>query len=64
MAPEPELMAGSDIKAFQHLMDHRLAAWGIGERVAEDGVYGIDTRHAAHQVALGSGLRRPSTPRA
>ena len=53
---EPELMAGSDIKAFQHLINHRLAAWGIGERVAEDGVYGIDTRHAAHQVALGLGL--------
>src|SRR5204863_9152142 len=53
---EPELMAGSDVKAFQHLLNHRLAAWGIGERVAEDGVYGIDTRHAAHQVALGLGL--------
>jgi murein DD-endopeptidase MepM/ murein hydrolase activator NlpD len=53
---EPELMAGSDIKAFQQLLNHRFAAWGIGERVAEDGVYGIDTRHAAHQVALGLGL--------
>jgi murein DD-endopeptidase MepM/ murein hydrolase activator NlpD len=53
---EPELMAGSDVKAFQQLLNHRLAAWGIGERVAEDGVYGIDTRHAAHQVALGLGL--------
>jgi murein DD-endopeptidase MepM/ murein hydrolase activator NlpD len=53
---EPELMAGSDVKAFQQLLNHRLAAWGIGERVAEDGVYGIETRHAAHQVALGLGL--------
>jgi murein DD-endopeptidase MepM/ murein hydrolase activator NlpD len=53
---EPELMAGSDIKAFQHLLNHRFATWGIGERVAEDGVYGIETRHAAHQVALGLGL--------
>ena len=53
---EPELMAGSDVKAFQHLLNQRLAAWGIAERVAEDGVYGIDTRHAAHQVALGLGL--------
>ena len=53
---EPELMAGSDIKAFQHLLNHRFAAWGIGERVAEDGVYGIETRHAAHQVAVGLGL--------
>jgi murein DD-endopeptidase MepM/ murein hydrolase activator NlpD len=53
---EPELMSGSDVKAFQHLLNHRLAAWGIGERVAEDGVYGIETRHAAHQVALGLGL--------
>ena len=46
---EPELMAGSDVKAFQHLLNQRLAAWGIAERVAEDGVYGIDTRHAAHR---------------
>jgi murein DD-endopeptidase MepM/ murein hydrolase activator NlpD len=53
---EPELMAGSDVKAFQHLLNQRLAAWGIAERVAEDGVYGIETRHAAHQVALGLGL--------
>ena len=53
---EPKLMAGSDVKAFQHLLNHRLAAWGIRERVAEDGVYGIATRHAAHQVALGLGL--------
>ncbi|HEX6618300.1 MAG TPA: peptidoglycan DD-metalloendopeptidase family protein, partial [Solirubrobacteraceae bacterium] len=53
---EPELMSGSDVKAFQHLLNHRFAAWGIGLRVAEDGVYGIDTRHAAHQVALGLGL--------
>jgi murein DD-endopeptidase MepM/ murein hydrolase activator NlpD len=53
---EPELMAGSDVKAFQHLLNQRFAAWGIGVRVAEDGVYGIDTRHAAHQVALGLGL--------
>ena len=53
---EPKLMAGSDVRAFQHLLNHRLAAWGIGERVAEDGVYGIETRHAAHQVALGLGL--------
>jgi murein DD-endopeptidase MepM/ murein hydrolase activator NlpD len=53
---EPELMAGSDVKAFQQLLNHRLAAWGIAERVTEDGVYGIDTRHAAHQVALGLGL--------
>ena len=53
---EPELMSGSDVKAFQHLLNHRFAAWGIGERVAEDGVYGIETRHAAHQVALGLGL--------
>ena len=53
---EPKLMEGSDVKAFQHLLNHRFAAWGIGERVAEDGVYGIATRHAAHQVALGLGL--------
>ncbi|MGZ6709504.1 MAG: peptidoglycan DD-metalloendopeptidase family protein [Solirubrobacteraceae bacterium] len=53
---EPELMSGSDVKAFQHLLNHRLAVWGIGERVAEDGVYGVETRHAAHQVALGLGL--------
>jgi murein DD-endopeptidase MepM/ murein hydrolase activator NlpD len=53
---EPKLMAGSDVKAFQHVLNHRLAAWGIGERVAEDGVYGIETRHVAHQVALGLGL--------
>ena len=53
---EPKLMAGSDVKAFQHLLNHRFAQWGIAERVAEDGVYGIDTRHAAHQVALGLGL--------
>ena len=53
---EPELMAGSDVRAFQHLLNHRLAAWGIREQVAEDGVYGIETRHAAHQVALGLGL--------
>ncbi len=53
---EPELMSGTDVKAFQHVLNHRLAAWGIGERVAEDGVYGIETRHAAHQVALGLGL--------
>jgi murein DD-endopeptidase MepM/ murein hydrolase activator NlpD len=53
---EPELMAGSDVRAFQHMVNHRLAAWGIRERVAEDGVYGIETRHAAHQVALGLGL--------
>ncbi|MGZ6671838.1 MAG: peptidoglycan DD-metalloendopeptidase family protein [Solirubrobacteraceae bacterium] len=53
---EPKLMAGSDVKAFQHLLNHRLAAWGISERVAEDGIYGIETRHVAHQVALGLGL--------
>ncbi len=53
---EPELMSGSDVRAFQHLVNHRLAAWGIREHVAEDGVYGIETRHAAHQVALGLGL--------
>ena len=29
---------------------------GVREHVAEDGVYGIETRHAAHQVALGLGL--------
>jgi murein DD-endopeptidase MepM/ murein hydrolase activator NlpD len=53
---EPKLMSGSDVRAFQHLVNHRLAAWGIREHVAEDGVYGIETRHAAHQVALGLGL--------
>jgi murein DD-endopeptidase MepM/ murein hydrolase activator NlpD len=53
---EPELMSGADVKAFQHLLNHRLALWGVRERIAEDGVYGIDTRHAAHQVALGLGL--------
>jgi murein DD-endopeptidase MepM/ murein hydrolase activator NlpD len=53
---EPNLMSGSDVRAFQHLVNHRLAAWGVREHVAEDGVYGIETRHAAHQVALGLGL--------
>jgi len=46
---EPKLMSGSDVRAFQHLVNHRLAAWGVREHVAENGVYGIDTRHAAHQ---------------
>ena len=53
---EPKLMSGSDVRAFQHLINHRLAAWGVREHVAEDSVYGIETRHAAHQVALGLGL--------
>jgi murein DD-endopeptidase MepM/ murein hydrolase activator NlpD len=53
---DPELMAGADVRAFQHMLNHRLALWGVRERVAEDGVYGIETRHAAHQVALGLGL--------
>ncbi len=53
---KPDLMHGADVKAFQQVLNHRFAAWGIGIRVAEDGVYGMDTRHAAHQVALGLGL--------
>lgn len=53
---QPKPMSGADVKAFQHLINHRLAVWGVGQRIAEDGVYGIETRHAAHQVALGLGL--------
>jgi murein DD-endopeptidase MepM/ murein hydrolase activator NlpD len=53
---EPKLMSGGDVRAFQHVLNVRFHAWGIGERIAEDGVYGMETRHAAHQVALGLGL--------
>jgi hypothetical protein len=59
---KPNLMHGRDVKAFQQLVNARLAAWGIATRIDEDGVYGIETRHAAHQVALGLGLEPPSTP--
>jgi murein DD-endopeptidase MepM/ murein hydrolase activator NlpD len=53
---KPKLMHGRDVKAFQQLVNARLGAWKIAERIDEDGVYGIGTRHAAHQVALGLGL--------
>jgi murein DD-endopeptidase MepM/ murein hydrolase activator NlpD len=53
---KPELMHGRDVKAFQQLVNARFAAWAIAGRIGEDGVYGIETRHAAHQVALGLGL--------
>jgi murein DD-endopeptidase MepM/ murein hydrolase activator NlpD len=38
------------------VLNHRFAAWGIHERIHEDGDYGKQTRHAAHRVALGLGL--------
>jgi murein DD-endopeptidase MepM/ murein hydrolase activator NlpD len=50
-------MAGDDVRAFQKALNARFDAWGIHIHVDEDGDYGQQTRHAAHQVAMGLGLR-------
>jgi hypothetical protein len=50
------LMHGADVRAFQRVLNHRFAAWGIARRIAENGIYGSSTRDAAAQVALCLGL--------
>ena len=52
----PTPMKGADVRAFQRLLNQRFAAWGIGRRIEEDGVYGADTARAARQVSLALGL--------
>jgi murein DD-endopeptidase MepM/ murein hydrolase activator NlpD len=50
------LLKGDDVRAFQRLLNHRYAAWGVRRRIAENGVYGPETAEAARQVVLGLGL--------
>jgi murein DD-endopeptidase MepM/ murein hydrolase activator NlpD len=51
-----QTMSGTDVKAFQDLLNRRLEAWGIDLRIAEDGVYGASTRDIAQRVARGLGI--------
>jgi hypothetical protein len=44
-------MTGADVKAFQRVLNQRLDAWGIHDRIAENGSYGPETRKAARMVA-------------
>ena len=50
------MMSGDDIRAFQDLLNRRLATWRIDLRVEEDGVYGWRTRDAAHRVLCALGV--------
>jgi hypothetical protein len=51
-------VSGGDVEAFQKLINHRLAAWGVHKRIAEDGAFGSETRKAAAEVAAGMGIAR------
>lgn len=50
------LLTGAGIRAFQGVLNGRYEGWGIHRRIAENGVYGPETREAAQQIALGFGL--------
>lgn len=50
------LMSGDDIRAFQDLLNRRLATWRIDLQVEEDGIYGSRTREAAHRVLRALGV--------
>jgi murein DD-endopeptidase MepM/ murein hydrolase activator NlpD len=54
-------MQGNDVLALQQLINHRLQAWGIAIRVAEDGDLGTETFTAAKNVAYGLGLTVPGS---
>ena len=49
-------MTGSDVAAFQRLLNKRLELWKVPAAIAEDGEFGPATRRAARQVARGLGL--------
>jgi hypothetical protein len=49
-------MIGADVKAFQRVLNQRLHAWGVHERVAENGNYGPETRKTARMVAHRLGI--------
>jgi hypothetical protein len=49
-------MTGSDVAAFQRLLNKRLELWKVPATIAEDGEFGPLTRRAARQVAHGLGL--------
>jgi hypothetical protein len=49
-------MTGDDVKAFQRELTERFAGWEIAHAVADDGDYGMQTRHAARQVCRALGL--------
>ncbi len=49
-------MSGGDVTAFQRELNRRFEAWGMHTRIAENGIYGRQTRQAARQVARGLGI--------
>jgi hypothetical protein len=49
-------MTGEDVRAFQRELTARFEAWDIAKRVADDGDFGSETRHAAQQVCKGLGI--------
>lgn len=53
---QPSLIKGGDVQAFQRVINQCFAGLRIGRRIAENGVYGPNTRKAAHQVAFCLGL--------
>lgn len=49
-------MTGEDVREFQRDLNARFDAWDIDKRIAEDGDYGVETRHGAKQVCIGLGI--------
>jgi hypothetical protein len=55
-------MTGSDVKAFQRVINERYRRWGVGKRIDEDGEYGSITRLAVRQVCHGLGISKQDYP--
>jgi len=49
-------MSGTDVKAFQELLNMRMERWDIDLRIEQDGVYGTRTKDMARRVARGLGI--------
>jgi hypothetical protein len=47
-----------DVRAFQRLLNRRYKNWKVAKRVAEDGVFGPETRAAAQEIAAGMGIAK------
>jgi hypothetical protein len=55
-------MEGTDIRAFQQVINARFEVWKVNRMIEVDGEYGSITRHAARQVAHGMGLAKRDYP--
>lgn len=49
-------LSGDDVKAFQDVLNRRLARWDIDLQIEEDGDYGPRTRQTARRVLRGLGV--------